>query len=50
VTAADLIAALRDFPPEAEVFAESPMDWIFLDVVEINEDGDIVLSASGGWK
>ena len=41
---ADLKAALNDFPPEAPVFAESPLDFIFIEYISINEDGDIVLS------
>jgi hypothetical protein len=50
MTNEDLRAALADLPPEAPVFAESCLDYIWIECVEINEDGDIVLSASGGWK
>ena len=42
---ADLKAALNDFPPEADVVAElDEFAWGFVEYVELNEEGDVVLT------
>jgi hypothetical protein len=50
MTNEELIAALRDLPPEADVFVDGLMEWIWVEAVELNEDGDVVLSQSGSWR
>jgi hypothetical protein len=47
MTNEELIAALRDFPPEADVFVDGLMEWIWVEAVELNEDGDVILSEKG---
>ena len=40
----DLQDALKDFPPDSEVFAESEMDYFAPDLVQLDESGDVVLT------
>lgn len=44
MTNEELRATLNDLPPEAQVFAEGPLEFLFIEYVSINEDGDIILS------
>lgn len=40
----ELKDALNDMPPEADVYAESDMDFFLFAEVELTEDGDVVLT------
>jgi hypothetical protein len=47
MTVEELRAALRDFPPECPVYADGLMEVIFIGAVELDEDGEVVLSEKG---